>query len=436
MGAREHFLAELEAGRSSLPGAALPWLAQARAAAVARFASLGLPTQRDEEWKYTSVAALERQAFSLAPHAGDAAGALQLAPYALAGSHLLVFVNGHHVSALSHPGQLPQGVTLASLADALAREPERCAAWFDGAAEDSHGFAALNGAAWTDGALIELAAGCTLEAPIELLFVTTRGNLASHTRNLVRAGAGARAEIVEHHLGLCDEPYLSNALTRMVLEPGARLGHAKLQQEGARAWHVAEVHAEQQRDSHYASCSIALGGLSSRCGISTRFDDEGCEAELLGLYLAEGRQHMDHHTRIDHASPRGTSRQLYKGVVDGGARAVFNGKVVVQRDAQGSDAAQTNRNLLLSSKAEVDTKPQLEIWADDVKCSHGATVGQLDPEQIFYLRTRGVAEPVARALLAHAFAAEVVNRISLRPLQARLEHLLRDRLPSEVRALR
>src|SRR5574337_164711 len=430
---REHCRTQFAELAPGLPGHRLPWLRRARARALERFVDLGLPTLRDEEWKYTSVAALEKRAFDFAPAAVSVSPDL-VAAQALAGAHLLVFVDGRFAPALSRPGELPSGVRLGGLASALAEHPEGLEAWLQDEGETpAHGFAALNTALWADGAYLELAPGVVLEQPVHLLFVATRAEAAHCPRNLILAGAGARTEIVEHHLGVCDGAYLTNVFTRIALAKGARIGHTKLQEAGPRAWHIAELRVEQGGASRFASRSFALGGLLSRVGIATRLAEPGAEAELLGLYLASGRQHMDHHTRIDHAQPRGTSRQLYKGVVDGAARAVFNGKVIVHPDAQGSDAQQSNRNLLLSEQAEVDTKPQLEIYADDVKCSHGATVGQLDAEQIYYLRSRGVGAAVARALLIHAFAAEVVAQVGLAPLRERLEGLLRTRLPEELR---
>jgi Fe-S cluster assembly protein SufD len=414
-----------------LPGHRLPWLRRERERAMARFAELGLPSLRDEDWKYTSVAPLEQRIFDFAPGGAVALPPARVAAEALAGAQLLVFVDGRLVPGLSRVEGLPAGVRIGSLAEVH----EGLEAWLaDGAEAPAHGFAALNAALWADGALLELAPGAVLEAPLHLLFVATRAEAGCCPRNLVLAGAGARGAIVEHYLGLTDGAYLTNAATRVFLAEGAELTHTRLQAEGPRAWHIAEVRAAQERGSRFESRSFAFGGLLSRVGIATRLDGEDCATDFLGLYLARGRQHMDHHTRIDHARPRGVSRQLYKGVVDGAARAVFNGKVIVHPDAQGSDALQSNRNLLLSREAEVDTKPQLEIYADDVKCSHGATVGQLDAEQIYYLRSRGVGEAAARALLTHAFAAEVVARVDAAGLRERLERLLRARLPAELEA--
>jgi Fe-S cluster assembly protein SufD len=433
---REQF-AQLESRRV---GARPPWLQRTRAAAFERFAELGFPTVRDEDWKYTSVATLEKRAFRFAPESFNGVSADQVARLALAhalpDTHLLVFVNGRHAPGLSRPGRLPGGAEVGSLAAAVADRPDRFEAMLTRDVEALvNGFTALNAAFWVDGAYIDLAAGSSVDEPIHLLFITTDADLAVYPRIVIRAGAGSHTEIIEHYVGVDDAAYLTNAVTDVQADTSAAIIHSKLQQESLRGYHVADVRARQGRDSRFTSQSFALGGLLSRNDIATRLDAEGCEATLIGLYMANGRQHMDHHTRIDHARPRGTSREFYKGVLDGASRAVFNGKVIVHADAQQTDAQQSNRNLLLSDHAEVDTKPQLEIYADDVKCSHGATVGQLDAEQIYYLRSRGMDDASARALLTFAFAEDVATRVSCVPLRARLEQLLRGRLPEQVKEL-
>lgn len=428
------FLAAFAEHRSRLAGAALPWLARSRADAIARFAELGLPTTRDEDWKYTSVAAIERRAFALAVGASlDAVAEQAVARHALEGTHRLVFVDGHHVPRLSRLGALPAGARIGTLAAASGAADDRLAhALGEADARATDGFAALNAALWSDGAWIELAAGVALDAPIHLLFVATRGGIASLPRNLVRAGDGAAVTLIEQHVGADDADYLTDAVTHIVAGAGARVAHTKLQQEGRRSFHIATIAAEQGRDSRLVSHAFAFGGRLARSAIATRLGGEGCDARLVGLYVGDGRQHIDHHTSIDHAQPRGTSREFYKGVLDGAARAVFNGRVIVRPDAQRTDALQSNRNLLLSDDAEVDTKPQLEIWADDVKCAHGATVGQLDADQLHYLRSRGIAAADARALLIRAFAADTLDDIDHAALRARLEALLPGAPPERM----
>ncbi|HEV8689352.1 MAG TPA: Fe-S cluster assembly protein SufD, partial [Ideonella sp.] len=380
--------------KASLPGGRLPWLRRAREEGLASFADTGFPTLRQEDWKYTSVAAIEKGHFVLtvlAPPASNGVTEQQIEGWSLPDTQRLVFVNGHYQPRWSRIGPLPAGVTLASLAEMLEREPEHLESVL-GPTPDAYpsGFAALNAAFMSDGAYVHLATGVALDTPIHLLFVTTEAGLAVQTRNLVMAEAGSRASLVEHHVAVGDGAYFTNVITDLLAGRDAEIEHHKLQQESLKAFHVAAVNADQQHGSRFTSRSFALGGGLARIDISVGLNAERTECALDGLYMTDGRQHIDHHTRIDHARPHGTSREFYKGVLAGASRAVFNGKVIVHADAQHSDAYQTNRNLLLSDHAEVDTKPQLEIYADDVKCSHGATVGQLDPEQIFYLRSRGV----------------------------------------------
>ncbi|ABE46163.1 Fe-S cluster assembly protein SufD [Polaromonas sp. JS666] len=430
--------------KASLPGGHLPWLRRAREAGLASFADTGLPTLRQEDWKYTSVAAIEKGRFVLAtltPPTPNGVTAQQIEDWSLPDTQRLVFVNGHYQPRWSRIAPLPAGVTLASLAELLERDPE-CLESLLGPTPHAYpsgcypsAFAALNAAFMSDGAYVHLAAGVALDTPIHLLFVTTEAGLAVQTRNLVVADAGSRASLIEHHVAVGEGAYFTNVITDLVAGRDAEIEHHKLQQESLKAFHVAAVNADQQHGSRFTSRSFALGAVLARIDIGVGLNAEHTTCALDGLYMTDGRQHIDHHTRIDHARPHGTSREFYKGVLAGASRAVFNGKVIVHADAQHSDADQTNRNLLLSDNAEVDTKPQLEIYADDVKCSHGATVGQLDPEQIFYLRSRGVDDASARALLTFAFAEEVVDRVGIAPLRARLEKLLLGRLPERVKEL-
>ena len=430
----EHCVQEAERIRAVLPGAAVSWLDQARDAALARFADTGFPTLRDEDWKYTNVAPIEASRFAFAPPPAGVPTRSQIDALLLPGAHALVFVDGRFAPALSRPGKLPPGATLGSVADALAQDPDRVRAlWEDHAGS---AFAALNQACAGDGAYVRLAAGVRLDAPIQLLFITTQAGVATHCRSLVMAEEGARACVVEQHVSWADQPSLGNHVTRIAVGPGAAVEHHKLQNESAAAFHIAAVEARLSERGEFASSSFALGAALSRADIRVALDAEGASCTLDGLYLADGQRHVDHHTRIDHLKPGGTSRELYKGVLADAGRAVFNGRLVVHRDAQRSDASQSNRNLLLSDAAEVDTQPQLEIYADDVQCSHGATVGQLDADQLFYLRSRGVSDAAARAWLTYAFAAEMVERVQLAPLRAQLDTLLRARLPAMPEALR
>ena len=430
--AREHTLADFQRIATVLPGAQTPWLAQARSAALERFAQRGFPTIRDEEWKYTSVAAIEKHAFLALPGGGGNAAAAAALVQNLAlndgSGPLLVFHNGRHAPALSAPGRLPAGVTLGSLADALEQTPDALAPYL-GDSERQTVFGALNSAFMADGAYLHLARGTVLEQPVHLLFITTEAGAAISPRNLIVAEAGAQATVIEHYAGPDGMVYFTNVVTQIFTAENAAIEHYKLQQEAAQAFHVAGIHVAQGRGSRLASHSITLGAALARNDITTAFNAPGCEATLNGLYLVGGQQHVDNHTRIDHLAPSGTSQEYYRGVLDGRARAVFNGKVIVHPGAQKTNAHQANHNLLLSRDAEIDTKPQLEIYADDVQCTHGATVGQLDEDQLFYLRSRGVEEAMARGLLIHAFAHDVIERIRVASLRTRIEQILLTRLP-------
>ncbi len=430
---RNHYLTDFARVADLLPGAGVPWLARSRKNALDRFAQRGFPTRKDEDWKYTSVAALEKMDFRAATADRAHAGAHPLIDQFVLASevgHVLVFHNGHYAPWLSAIGTLPAGARLVSLADTLEAAPETVEPYLADE-EPQSAFGALNAAFMADGAFLHLKRGTVLEAPVHLLFISTESGYAHHVRNVIVAEEGTQATVIEHYAGVDDVAYFNNVVTRIFAADNAAIEHHKLQQEGFGAFHVAGIHAVQQRDSRFDSHSISFGAALARNDITTAFDGRGCEATLNGLYLAGGTQHVDHHTRIDHRQPNGTSREHYRGVLEGRAHAVFNGKVIVQPGAQKTNAFQDNHNLLLSRDAEVDTKPELEIYADDVKCNHGATVGQLDETQLFYLRSRGIDEAVARSLLVHAFAHDVIERIRVASLRTRLEQILLARLPQK-----
>ena len=408
-----------------------------REAAFARFAELGLPTTQDEEWKYTSLAPLAQVQFEPAAEAKLHEPSLEQLDRLAGGEPgdgavRLVFVDGHHRPELSSRAASSGGAFIGSLAAALAERPELVERELARHADyQRDALIALNTAFIEDGAFIDLPAGVVLQAPIYLLFVSTAagGATVSQPRNLIVAGAGSQATVVETYAGIADEVYLTNAVTEVVLGKGAGLDHYKLQEESARAFHIALLQVHHGRNSRFTSHSVALGAALARNEVRALLASEGSECTLNGLYMATGKQHLDNRTLIDHQSPRCTSRELYKGVLAGHSRGVFSGRVLVQKDAQKTDASQTNRNLLLSEDALVNTKPQLEIFADDVKCAHGAAVGQLDEDALFYLRSRGLGREAARSLLTYAFASEMVNLIPLGPLRARVRELVTSRLP-------
>ena len=290
-------------------------------------------------------------------------------------------------------------------------------------------FTALNTACFEDGAFVSVPANAVVEQPVQLLYLASsdRPGAVVHARNLIVAHQGSSVKIVETYASLTEAPHLTNAVTELALAPDARVEHCKLQNENERAFHIAAIQAVQSRGSHWLSHSIATGARLARNQVQTWLVDEGAEAILNGLYLARGEQLIDHHTVVDHAKPRCESHEFYHGVLSGRAHGVFNGKIFVREDAQKTNAKQTNRNLVLSEHALINTKPQLEIFADDVKCTHGATVGQIDDEAIFYLRARGIGAELARRMLVRAFANDAVERITLAPVREHLEKLLTER---------
>jgi Fe-S cluster assembly protein SufD len=425
---REEYRRDYVQREARLPGQGLPWLRAQRRQALEYFMDTGFPTFQHEDWKYTDVRPIAKRRFVPADGVGHV-DAAALAPYALPG-HQLVFVDGRYQPALSRLGPLPDGARLLSLGEALARDPALVEGRLGACAGPArHGFAALNSALLQDGAVVYLHAGTVLEEPIHLLFVSTGApDAAAYPRNLIVAEAGSQATVIESYLGRDGGPTLTDALSEVTLEPGAALEHYRLEREAESGYHIGATHVRLARDSRYSSHAVALGARLARHELYAALEAEGAECALNGLYVGRGRQHLDQHTRIDHCRPRGTSRELYKGVLDGEARGVFSGRVVVHPDARKSDAEQANHNLLLSDTAEADSRPQLEIYADDVKCAHGSSTGSLDPDQLFYLRSRALDEALARNLLVYAFARDVLARMRLAPLRLALERQFAGRL--------
>jgi Fe-S cluster assembly protein SufD len=392
-----------------------------RQSARGRFRSLSFPTPRTEDWRFTNVAPLLRESFEMAAQAPVDASVLPqpVAPDALR----LVFVNGHFVSELSALTDMPMGLATGSLAaapEAVSRQLGRIAEYEDQV------FTALNTGFLGDGAYVMLADGLTLNRPVEVIYLSQPAGrvTAAYPRTLVIIGKGAQATVVERYLPAGGGTYFTNAVTEAMVGAEGTLDHVKVQQEGAEAFHVANTQFVLGERSRLTTHALSLGGRLSRNEVRVRFDGQHAEATVNGLYLADGQQHVDNQTILDHAQPNCASHELYKGILDGQAHGVFNGKIFVRKDAQKTDAKQTNKVLLLSDDATIDTKPQLEIFADDVKCTHGATVGQLDAEQVFYLRSRGLDLEAARALLTFAFANDVVGRIPLESLRAELEQII------------
>jgi Fe-S cluster assembly protein SufD len=412
----------LLSGTRDLPTSPHAWLNERRGAALERANALSVPTTRDEEWRFTDLTQLTRLQLR-APGASAEIAPEAILPYIVPeASARIVFVNGVFVSQLSSTTSAAPGVRVVPLAMALKADAERLEPHLARLAGfEQNVFVALNTAHLRDGAVVVISKGEVCEKPVHILHIATQAGTAAYPRCVVIAEAGAECTVIEEYEGISEDAYLTNAVTEIAVASGARLRHIKLQSESARAFHIASCAVVVAKDASYTSHTVSLGARLSRYDLSVALNGEGAFAQMDGLALISGRQLADTHTLIDHAQPNGRSAQLHKTIVGGAAHAVFNGKIFVRPGAQLTDSSQQSRNLLLSDKATVDTKPQLEIFADDVKCAHGATVGQLDPEQLFYLRSRGLPDTVARNLLTYAFGAAVIERIPVRSIVERLE---------------
>ena len=414
------------------------WLFPLRKAGIARFAELGLPTLEHEDWRFTNVGPLQALPFLPALEPTSRAGRaedLSGRPFAGLAGDRLVFVDGHFHAGLSRLSAAPEGVIVASLASALTTHPSLIEPHLTRYTRtDGGAFTALNDAYFTDGAFIQVPAGRAIEHPLHLVFVSTAqvAGGAVHARNLILAGAGAQVTVLEHYCGLGEAPGLTNAVTELVAGDQAVIEHVKFQDEARATFHMGALHATFGRAANASLHSFALGSRLSRQNIRTTLDGQGLEVILNGLYVTDGDQLADHHMVVDHAKPHGASHEYFNGILEGRSRGVFHGRILVRKGAQKTDAKQTNKNLLLSDEATANTKPQLEIYADDVKCTHGATIGQLHPEHIFYLRSRGIPEDTARRMLIHAFAGEIIERVRHPAIRDELDRLVWDRLEQDT----
>ena len=419
---------ESEAKRS--PG----WLFPLRKAGMARFAEQGFPTLQDEDWRFTNVAPIAKLPFKPLFEAGKSGVTAELIKGQIFGglpACRLVFVNGHFDRELSAMGSLPKGAIVRSLAEALTQDAALIEQHLARQSEkEPNAFTSLNTAFFQDGGFIFVPAKTNLETPIHLLFISTSpdGGATSHPRNLVIVEKGAQLTLLESYVSTTDGAYFTNAVTEIVAGEQARVEHCKFQDESPGAYHIAALHAHMDRGANVASHSIATGARLSRNNIRTALAGEGVECILNGLYLTKGDQLADHHMVVEHAQPHCASHEYFNGILDGKSKGVFHGRILVRQAAQKTDAKQTNKNLLLSEDATVDTKPQLEIYADDVKCTHGAPIGQLNDESIFYLRARGVGAETARRMLIHAFAGEIIERIRHPDAREELDKVVWDRL--------
>ncbi|WP_031435666.1 Fe-S cluster assembly protein SufD [Methylomarinum vadi] len=414
-----------------LPGHDLPWLQAFRAEALKEFSNKGFPSIREEEWRYTNVSAIEKKLFT--PVVAEYAAPIDpdwLASYRLTDAWTVVIVDGRYAPELSNLEGLAEGVVVKSMADALAQNGETVQRYLGQAvAHDEHSLVAFNGAWFADGLFLQVPAKTVLEKPLQLLHMVTQPDLLATTRHLAIVERMAEAQIVETYAG-AEQAYLTAAVSEVFVGENASLTLYKLQTESEKAYHFGGTYIKQERYSRFQHHNFAFGGLLARNDIHCDLD-VASECELNGLYLGIKRQHLDNHTRINHLKPQGISKEQYKGVLDQRARGVFQGRVIVAEDAQKTDSEMNNRNLLLSDDAEADTKPQLEIYADDVKCSHGVTVGQLDEKSVFYLQSRCIDEKTARNMLTFAFANEMVNKVDIKGLHDLVLAQVLQRFPQQ-----
>ena len=415
-----------------------PWLANLRQRGIERFSSVGFPTTKEEEWRFTNMAPIAKTPFILArPDGADASAITRKFSFGNDAIAELVIVNGHFAPHLSHLGRLPRGVTVINLAAAVDRDPDLVAAnlgkWAD---IRGNPFVALNTGFIHDGAFVHTARGEAVEKPIHLIFVSqSEGEPSvSHPRTLIVAEEGSIATVVESYVG-ADGVYWTNAVTEIAAAADSRLDHCKLQQEGLNAFHVATMQVNLERRANFVSHAATIGGQLTRNDLQVIMAGQYADATLNGLVVIGGKQLVDNHTLLDHAQANCPSHELYKHVLSDKATGVFKGKILVRPDAQKTDSKQTSKSLLLSDDAVMHSQPALEIYADDVKCTHGSTTGPVDEEMVFYLRSRGVGMEAARHLLSYAFAADVTRRIRVEPVRRRLEDFLAAQhgLPQDLR---
>jgi len=416
-----HYLDDLLKTYPQHSTSALPWLSQLRTEAVDRVNALKMPTTRDEEWRFTDISPLTEVPCQPAQTMAQLQPAEIKHHYLQEAATRLVFIDGQYAPALSAISN-ESGIVVGNLSTLLTSYSAKIAPHLGRYVSfNDNIFAALNAAFLHDGAVIIVPRDTSIAPPIHLLFIATQKEVTSYPRCLIIAEPGSQVTVVEDYIARHEEPYVTNSVTEVSVADNAHVNHIRLQRDSRQAFHVANCTATLAHAGNFQSINVALGARISRCNLNIQLASEGAECTVNGLALIKKQQLADTHTFIDHIKPNGTSRQLHKCIVDGAAHAVFNGKIMVRPNAQQTDSSQTSRNLLLTGQAQVNTKPQLEIFADDVKCAHGATVGQLDPEEIFYLKSRGLSELAARNLLTYAFGAEIIDRIPVISVKNQLE---------------
>jgi Fe-S cluster assembly protein SufD len=417
--------------RKEAPGNGITWMESLREEGIKKFLELGFPTPENEDWRFTNVTPIARTVFSIEKN-----GHGQLAPAVLdkytfpkLKTIRLVFVDGAYTPGLSDVSALPKGVKVLSLPSALSSEDELVKKYLSKYADFSkEAFTALNTAFMQDGGFVYIPGATRLREPVHLLYITANGDNPTMTnhRNLIVVGDNCEANIIEHYVSLDESVYFSNVVTELVVGENSSVGHYMIECESRKAFNVSTLRVQQGRSSNIRSHSVLLGGALVRNNVHPVLAGEGCDSLINGLFMPTGRQHMDNYMVVEHASPHCDSRQFYNGVLDGRSRGVFHGRIIVHKDAQKTDAKQTNRNLLLSDHAQIDTKPQLEIYADDVKCTHGATIGQMDENAVFYLRSRGIKDETARDILLGAFTSGTLESMQLEGIRDYCEGLVAE----------
>jgi Fe-S cluster assembly protein SufD len=419
-------------------GRHLPWLRKLREDAFARFCEVGFPTTHDEDWRFTNVSAIARTPFQLAQNGAVSSQVVEQYRHGLTTSQL-VFVNGRFVPELSRIGKVPAGLKMNGLAGEVDNNPGAIEAHLGRYLDiQRDAFCALNTAFAEDGGCVHIRKGTVVEDPIYLLFISTASDapLMSHPRNLIVAEAESQATIVEDYVSLGGNIAFCNTVTELVVGENAIISHYMIEREHPQASNISTLRIQQARSANVASHSVLLGGALVRNNVHPVLGGEGGECLINGLFIGKGQEHLDNYMLVEHASPHCGSRQFYNGILDDHAHGVFHGRIIVHKDAQKTDAKQTNRNLLLSDDAQIDTKPQLEIYADDVKCTHGATIGQIEDNALFYLRSRGIDELSARKLLLFAFASECLDRMKPGPAREHVERLIRHHLLQVANAVK
>jgi len=429
----EKYVEEYDEIKATLPGQELDWLVQLRQQGLDQFSTQGFPTIRDEDWRYTNVTPLIKKSFqSVVAKTSTAVVPEQMHDYYVPDCWQVVIVDGHFSKLLSKLDGLPEEVVVMALSDALIKCPDKVKSYLGQAVEnEDHGFIHYNTAWFSEGLFVWIPQQVKMKQPLQLVHVVTQENVATATRNLIVAEAGAEGVVIESYFGSQDQAYLTSSISEVFVAENAHLTLYKLQNEATKALHCSGIYSQQEKHSNFNYLDFSFGGLIARNELHVNVGFAAA-CDLNGLFVGRGRQHIDNHTSIEHIQPRGSSRELFKGILDGRARGVFQGCVKVFEDAQKIDSEMHNHNLLLSDNAEIDTKPQLIIYADDVKCAHGVTVGQLDDASIFYLQSRAVSEEDAKDMLTFAFANEMVEKIKVSGFKSYILALLLQRFPQGI----